>query len=117
MARRVIDTKTNIVEHPELVAERIGRFADVVGKENVIAGTDCGFGTMPNEARRACPERIVSEGLKSVCRLVKPYRGGLHPEAFRRFKAVGRGAQFELGTIASQRVAVGSTQIQNRPET
>jgi 5-methyltetrahydropteroyltriglutamate--homocysteine methyltransferase len=41
----VLDTSTNYVEHPELVAERIGRFADIVGRERVIAGTDCGFGT------------------------------------------------------------------------
>lgn len=41
----VIDSTSNIVEHPELVAERIVRYADVVGKERVIAGTDCGFGT------------------------------------------------------------------------
>jgi 5-methyltetrahydropteroyltriglutamate--homocysteine methyltransferase len=41
----VLDTCTNYVEHPELVAERICRFADVVGRERVIAGTDCGFGT------------------------------------------------------------------------
>jgi 5-methyltetrahydropteroyltriglutamate--homocysteine methyltransferase len=41
----VLDTTTNFVEHPELVAERIIRFAEIVGKENVIAGTDCGFGT------------------------------------------------------------------------
>jgi 5-methyltetrahydropteroyltriglutamate--homocysteine methyltransferase len=47
----VIDTKTNIIEHPELVAERSVRFAEVVGKENVIAGTDCGFGTMANRRR------------------------------------------------------------------
>jgi 5-methyltetrahydropteroyltriglutamate--homocysteine methyltransferase len=41
----VLDSTTNIVEHPELVAERIIRFAQIVGRENVIAGTDCGFGT------------------------------------------------------------------------
>jgi 5-methyltetrahydropteroyltriglutamate--homocysteine methyltransferase len=41
----VLDTTTNFVEHPDLVAERIGRFANIVGKERVIAGTDCGFGT------------------------------------------------------------------------
>ena len=41
----VIDSSTNFVEHPELVAERISRYASVVGRENVIAGTDCGFGT------------------------------------------------------------------------
>jgi 5-methyltetrahydropteroyltriglutamate--homocysteine methyltransferase len=63
----VIDTKTNIVEHPELVAERIERFAGVVGRENVIAGTDCGFGTMANR-RRVFPSvqwaklKTLSEG-------------------------------------------------------
>jgi len=41
----VIDSTSNIVEHPELVAERIVRYAEIVGKERVIAGTDCGFGT------------------------------------------------------------------------
>jgi 5-methyltetrahydropteroyltriglutamate--homocysteine methyltransferase len=41
----VIDSTTNFIEHPELVAERIGRYAGVVGRENVIAGVDCGFGT------------------------------------------------------------------------
>ncbi len=41
----VVDTTTNFVEHPELVAERIGRFVDIVGEERVIAGSDCGFGT------------------------------------------------------------------------
>jgi 5-methyltetrahydropteroyltriglutamate--homocysteine methyltransferase len=41
----VIDTSTNYVEHPELVAERIIRFAELVGRERVIASTDCGFGT------------------------------------------------------------------------
>jgi 5-methyltetrahydropteroyltriglutamate--homocysteine methyltransferase len=41
----VLDTSTNYVEHPELIAERICRFADIVGRERVIAGSDCGFGT------------------------------------------------------------------------
>ncbi len=40
----VIDSCTNYIEHPDLVAERIARFASVAGRENVIAGTDCGFG-------------------------------------------------------------------------
>jgi 5-methyltetrahydropteroyltriglutamate--homocysteine methyltransferase len=43
----VISHATNIVEHPELVAERIVRLASVVGRENVIAGTDCGFAQGP----------------------------------------------------------------------
>jgi 5-methyltetrahydropteroyltriglutamate--homocysteine methyltransferase len=41
----MLDSTSNIVEHPELVAERIERFAGLVGRERVIAGTDCGFGT------------------------------------------------------------------------
>ncbi len=41
----VLDTSTNYVEHPELIAERLCRFADLVGRERVIAGSDCGFGT------------------------------------------------------------------------
>lgn len=40
----VVTHSTNIIEHPELVAERIIRFAERVGRDNVIAGTDCGFG-------------------------------------------------------------------------
>lgn len=40
-----LDTTTNFVEHPELVAQRIERYSGIVGKERVIAGTDCGFGT------------------------------------------------------------------------
>jgi 5-methyltetrahydropteroyltriglutamate--homocysteine methyltransferase len=39
----IISHQTNVVEHPELVAWRIKNYASVVGKENVIAGTDCGF--------------------------------------------------------------------------
>jgi 5-methyltetrahydropteroyltriglutamate--homocysteine methyltransferase len=42
----VLDSTTNYIEHPELVAQRIIRFADIVGRERVIAGTDCGFGTI-----------------------------------------------------------------------
>jgi 5-methyltetrahydropteroyltriglutamate--homocysteine methyltransferase len=41
----VIDTSTNFVEHADLVAERIVRYADIVGRERVMAGTDCGLGT------------------------------------------------------------------------
>lgn len=40
-----LDTTTNFIEHPQLVAERIERYANIVGKERVLAGTDCGFGT------------------------------------------------------------------------
>lgn len=41
----VVDTTTNFIEHPEVVAQRIERFAGIVGKERVISGSDCGFGT------------------------------------------------------------------------
>jgi 5-methyltetrahydropteroyltriglutamate--homocysteine methyltransferase len=41
----VVDTTTNFVEHPELVAQRIKKFVDIVGENRVIAGSDCGFGT------------------------------------------------------------------------
>ena len=40
-----LDTTTNFIEHPKLIAQRLQRFVDVVGAERVIAGSDCGFGT------------------------------------------------------------------------
>jgi len=47
----VISHSTNVVEHPELVAERIVRVARLVGRENVMAGTDCGFAQAPHVKR------------------------------------------------------------------
>jgi 5-methyltetrahydropteroyltriglutamate--homocysteine methyltransferase len=47
----VVDSTTNFIEHPELVAERIVRFARVAGRERVVAGTDCGFATVAGTAR------------------------------------------------------------------
>src|SRR5687768_18010179 len=44
----VISHTTNLVEHPELVAERLVRYAEVVGRERVIAGSDCGFSSFAN---------------------------------------------------------------------
>jgi 5-methyltetrahydropteroyltriglutamate--homocysteine methyltransferase len=41
----VIDVKSNYIEHPKVVASRITRLANVIGRENVLAGTDCGFDT------------------------------------------------------------------------
>ncbi len=52
----VIDTCTNYIEHPELVAQRICQFADIVGRERVIAGTDCGFATFVGHAGRVDSE-------------------------------------------------------------
>src|SRR3954454_7126749 len=46
----VLESKTNFIEHPELIAQRIGRYAKLVGPENVIAGSDCGYGTWVGQA-------------------------------------------------------------------
>ncbi len=46
----VIESKSNFIEHPELIAQRIAHYADLVGRENVIAGSDCGFGTWVGQA-------------------------------------------------------------------
>lgn len=46
----VIESKSNFIEHPELIAQRIGHYAKLVGRENVIAGSDCGYGTWVGQA-------------------------------------------------------------------
>ncbi len=46
----VIESKSNFIEHPDLIAQRIGRYANLVGRENVIAGSDCGYGTWVGQA-------------------------------------------------------------------
>jgi 5-methyltetrahydropteroyltriglutamate--homocysteine methyltransferase len=73
----VIDNTTNFVEHPELVAERIVRFAGVVGRENVIAGVDCGFGTSAFSERIYPPVvwgklRALAEGARLATRTLWP---------------------------------------------
>jgi 5-methyltetrahydropteroyltriglutamate--homocysteine methyltransferase len=60
----VIDSTTNFIEHPELVAERIVRYAGVVGRENVIAGVDCGFGTFAGRVQ--VDTNIVWHKLRSL---------------------------------------------------
>ncbi len=60
----VIDTTTNFIEHPDLVAQRIMNYARVVGRERVIASTDCGFGT--NAASALVDRRIAWAKLKSL---------------------------------------------------
>jgi len=47
----VLESKSNFIEHPELVAQRIGRYAKIVGRERVVAGSDCGFSTFVDTAR------------------------------------------------------------------
>ena len=46
----VVESKTNFIEHPEVIAQRIGRYASLVGRENVVAGSDCGYGTWVGQA-------------------------------------------------------------------
>jgi 5-methyltetrahydropteroyltriglutamate--homocysteine methyltransferase len=54
----VLDSTTNFIEHPELVAQRIVRYAEVVGKENVMAGSDCGFGTFARSNPQVDPDIV-----------------------------------------------------------
>lgn len=58
----VISHATNVVEHPELVADRIVRFAELVGRENVIAGTDCGLGLRVHPQIAWAKLEALSEG-------------------------------------------------------
>jgi 5-methyltetrahydropteroyltriglutamate--homocysteine methyltransferase len=70
----VIDTVTNFIEHPELVAQRLVRYAKIVGRENVIAAPDCGFGTFGGWEPRVHPEimwakfRAMVEGARIASR-------------------------------------------------
>jgi 5-methyltetrahydropteroyltriglutamate--homocysteine methyltransferase len=59
----VIDSTTNFIEHPELVAERIERYASIVGRENVIAGCDCGFGTFAGTCAGRHQHRLAQAAL------------------------------------------------------
>ena len=60
----VVSHATNVVEHPELVADRIVRFAEVVGRENVIAGTDCGLGGRIHESLAWAKLEALAAGAK-----------------------------------------------------
>jgi 5-methyltetrahydropteroyltriglutamate--homocysteine methyltransferase len=66
----VLDSTTNFIEHPELVAQRIVRYAEVVGRERVIAGSDCGFATFARTTFVVEPEivwpklRAMAEGAR-----------------------------------------------------
>ncbi|HYA27187.1 MAG TPA: cobalamin-independent methionine synthase II family protein, partial [Acidobacteriota bacterium] len=60
----VVSHATNVVEHPELVAERILRFANLVGRENVIAGTDCGLGGRLHHQLVWAKLKSLSEGAR-----------------------------------------------------
>jgi 5-methyltetrahydropteroyltriglutamate--homocysteine methyltransferase len=58
----VVSHATNVLEHPELVAERINRFAQLVGKENVMGGTDCGLGGRVHPQLVWAKLRVLAEG-------------------------------------------------------
>jgi 5-methyltetrahydropteroyltriglutamate--homocysteine methyltransferase len=66
----VLDSTTNFIEHPELVAQRLVRYAEVVGRERVMAGTDCGFATFARSVNQVEPEiawakfRAMAEGAR-----------------------------------------------------
>ncbi|HWB50248.1 MAG TPA: cobalamin-independent methionine synthase II family protein [Stellaceae bacterium] len=66
----VLDSTTNFVEHPRLIAQRILRFAEIVGRERVIAGSDCGFGTSATAPPIVAPSivwakfRALAEGAR-----------------------------------------------------
>jgi 5-methyltetrahydropteroyltriglutamate--homocysteine methyltransferase len=55
----VIDNTTNIVEHPQVVADRIVRWADLLGREQIMAGVDCGFGTSVSSAPPAVAPSVA----------------------------------------------------------
>jgi 5-methyltetrahydropteroyltriglutamate--homocysteine methyltransferase len=67
----VITHASNIVEHPELIAERIMRYAKLVGRENVIAGADCGFSSQATYATEVHPTVVWAkfEALRDGARL------------------------------------------------
>ena len=58
----VVTHHTNVVEHPEVVADRILRYANLVGKENVIAGTDCGMGFRVHPQIAWAKFKVLAEG-------------------------------------------------------
>ena len=70
----VLDSTTNFIEHPELVAQRLVRYAEIVGRERVLAGTDCGMATFARSVNTVEPEiawakfKSMAEGAKLASR-------------------------------------------------
>ena len=70
----VLDSTTNFIEHPELVAQRLIRYAEIVGRERVLAGTDCGFATFARSVNQVEPEiawakfKSMAQGAKLASR-------------------------------------------------
>jgi 5-methyltetrahydropteroyltriglutamate--homocysteine methyltransferase len=67
----VVSHATDLIEHPELVAQRIVRFAERVGKENVMAGTDCGFGGRSHPQIAWAKLASLVEGARIASRALK----------------------------------------------
>ena len=85
LAPGLIDTCSNYVEHPELIAQRIERFAAIVGMERVIASTDCGFGTFagygkidPPSPGRSCARCVRAPTLAAAPVALRPGGRQLH---------------------------------------
>jgi hypothetical protein len=83
----VIDVTSNYVEHPELVAERILRYARIVGPARVVAGTDCGFGTfagLETVDAEVCWSKLeaLAEGARIATRMLR--RGMREPVVIAR---------------------------------
>jgi 5-methyltetrahydropteroyltriglutamate--homocysteine methyltransferase len=86
----VIDSATSFVEHPQLVAQRICRYADVVGRERVIAGVDCGFETFAGDPN--LDERIVYHKFASLAEGARIASAQLWPRTGRQAPSRQAGA-------------------------
>ena len=80
----VLESKANFIEHPELVAQRIVRFASLVGRENVIASSDCGFAQgAGGRGGAALPARrqflLSAQDLAVEVEILEQYFGRIHP--------------------------------------
>ncbi len=73
----IVTHSTNVVEHPELVAERIVRFAEVVGRENVVASTDCGLGGRVHPQIAWAKLQALAEGAELASRKLWGARAGV----------------------------------------
>jgi len=80
----VVTHKTNVIEHPEVVADRIVRYAGAVGRENVIAGTDCGLGGRIHPQLAWAKLRVLAEGAALATRELWGTTPGRSPAAARK---------------------------------
>jgi hypothetical protein len=97
-----------IVEHPELVAERILRLAKVVGRERVIAGSDCGFASTLAPGRRpeVEPEIVWAKFKRPKARGSPPPRCGLEGRASLRTQHVGRNKRKRIAPLTGRGGAI-----------